>query len=465
MSRERTVVLDGTTGSDKGQARVAATLREVASRGGGTVEAFTLRDERIAHCIGCFGCWLETPGLCRSADRGQAIMSATIRADTVVLVTPVTFGGYSSPLKRLVDKWVQLALPFFEKFEGELHHPLRYARFPRLVVVGIQAAPDGTEATLFRALVARNAINFHAPSHAVEVVDGDESDDDLRMRLATVLTRHDAMPTWEAVRALVPTPSPLSSTGTPAQGQQALVLVGSPKTRKPSTSGVLGQHLLARLADHGWRGEVLTVTAAIREPAWRERMLAAVDAADLIVLAFPLYIDALPALLTRALEVIREHRQAHEPARAQRLVALVNSGFPEARHSLPALAICARFAAAAGMTWAGGLAMGAGEALSSGVPLTGPTPRMARPPVGHVIAALDHAASELASGQPISPTTAAEIARTPFPFLPISLWRRFFAFMGWRHWRQEAAMHGVSRAHLLARPFLAPGSPGTSATP
>ena len=43
--------------------------------------------------------------------------------------------------------------------------------------------------------------------------------------------------------------------------------------------------------------------------------------------------------------------------------------------------------------------MGAGEALSSGIPLTGPTAAMTRPPVGHVIAALDRAASELADGQ------------------------------------------------------------------
>ena len=25
---------------------------------------FTLREIKLAHCIGCFGCWVETPGLC-----------------------------------------------------------------------------------------------------------------------------------------------------------------------------------------------------------------------------------------------------------------------------------------------------------------------------------------------------------------------------------------------------------------
>jgi hypothetical protein len=114
------------------------------------------------------------------------------------------------------------------------------------------------------------------------------------------------------------------------------------------------------------------------------------------------------------------------------------------------------------MTWVGGLAKGAGEALSSGVPLTDQAAG-SRPPVGHVIAALDGAAAELAENRPLSPSTAALIARVPMPILPFPVWRRFFAFMGGRHWRQEAATHGVRGADLLARPF-ATGSPATAAS-
>ncbi len=457
MTSERVIILDGTTGLDRADTRIAATVRDVFADAASEVEAFVLRDERITHCIGCFGCWVETPGLCRAADRGRDIVRAMIRADTVVLVTPVTFGGYSSSLKRLVDRWIQVLLPFFEMVGGELHHPLRYGRFPRLVAVGIRSTPDEAEDPLFRALVARNALNFRAASFAVEVLGRDEADDELRDRLATLVTRRDAAPAWSSIQALVPDPVPTPRAERPAEGRTALVLVGSPKTKKPSTSNVLGRHLLAGMEARGWQGKVLTITAALRDEAWRERMLAAVDAADLVVLAFPLYIDALPALLTQALEVVRDRRRAHGTFRRQRLAAIVNSGFPEAHHNLPALAMCARFASAAGMEWAGGLAMGAGEALSSGVPLAGPAPAGGRPPVGHVIAALDRAAGELADGRPLSPPTAALIARTPIPFVPSALWERLFGFMGGRSWRREAAKHGVGRADLLARPFMAGG--------
>ena len=57
--------------------------------------------------------------------------------------------------------------------------------------------------------------------------------------------------------------------------------------------------------------------------------------------------------------------------------ALANCGFPEAHHNRTALEICAQFAAAAGMTWAGGLALGAGGAVH-GQPLSA---TLAHPPV------------------------------------------------------------------------------------
>lgn len=450
MKGTRVVLLDGTAASSEPQQRVAGTLHEVLERTFDEVQTFVLRDERLAHCIGCFGCWLETPGLCRSADCGRDMVRELLYADTVVLLTPVTFGGYSSTLKRLVDRWVQVLLPFFRKMGGELHHPLRYDRFPRLVAVGIQSTPDEAEATLFRCLVARNAINFHSPSSAAEVVREDDGHERIREKLVDVLSRSDPQPDVAALRALVPEPSETPVEG----GRRALVIVGSPKVGTPSTSGVLGRQLLGGLVERGWEGETRTIRGAIRYEAWRMRMIEAVEAADLVVLAFPLYIDAVPALVTRALEVMHDHFVAERPARPRRLVAIVNSGFPEAHQSLPAVAICERFAASSGMTWAGGLVMGSGEALSSGRPLKGRTGAMAGPPVGHVIAALDRAAAELAAGRPVPRDATTTIARTPIPFLPFAAWRRLFALTGGRHWRSRAAANGVAAADLYARPFM-----------
>jgi hypothetical protein len=230
-----------------------------------------------------------------------------------------------------------------------------------------------------------------------------------------------------------------------------LLIVGSPKTKSPSTSGVLGGYLLERLKANGWETESLTLRASLRLGPGHEELLSSTDRADLLLLAFPLYVDSLPFLVTKALEVIASHRQAVPNKRLQRLVAIVNNGFPEAAQNALALAICRRFAAQSGITWAGGLAMGAGEALSSGQSLTAPI--RSGLPVGHVIDALDMAGAALAEGQPLPGEAARLIAKGPIPLLHSSVWRWLFVKMGNRYWRQRAAGFGVNKEDLLAQPF------------
>jgi hypothetical protein len=79
------------------------------------------------------------------------------------------------------------------------------------------------------------------------------------------------------------------------------------------------------------------------------------------------------------------------------------------------------------------------------------------------VAALDLAAAELADGRSVPPNAAALLARTPIPMVPFSAWCRFFASMGGRDWRRQAAGNGVDRAALLARPSLAGSAGGAAA--
>ena len=436
---ENVLVLDGSNPGGDDLAEPRAHLLAELERRGATVRLIRLQEEPLAHCIGCFGCWVETPGLCRSRDRSDELLETMLGCDTVVLLTPVTSGGYSSTLKRFVDHWIQTALPFFVQRHGETHHPLRYSAFPRIVAIGVARNPDPSETRLFQTLVPRNALNFMAPSWSAGIVSLADPAEEIRRFLET------SLPDGES-----PVPLPASSarpwrTGTPGR---VLLLVGSPKTRSASTSGVLGGHLLGDLQARGWTADTLVLKPAIQGSAGQERLFRAVDEADLVLLAFPLYIDALPYLTTLALELL-----ACRPMSGKGLAVLVNSGFPEARQNHLAAAMCARFAAGAGMAWAGSLAMGAGEALSSGEPLA-PRHGVGRPPVGHVIKALDLSAEALAAGLPIPFEASALMARNPFLGLPFGLWRRVFSFMGKRHWQQMARRNC---ADLRARPLALQG--------
>jgi len=180
-------------------------------------------------------------------------------------------------------------------------------------------------------------------------------------------------------------------------------------------------------------------------------LVSSVDRADLLLLVFPLYVDALPFLVTRALEVIADHRRVTHQGLPLRLSVLLNNGFPEAHHNTLALAICHRFSVQSGVRWAGGLAMGAGEALSSGQSLTSRNRSVL--PVKHVIQALNMTAAYLAEGQPLPSEAMTMIARSPIPLLPFAAWRWIFVKVGIRRFHRKAAANGISKANMLARPY------------
>lgn len=219
--------------------------------------------------------------------------------------------------------------------------------------------------------------------------------------------------------------------------ERVVLLVGSARPSGESTSEALGVRLLHGLAEHGVRTEIHRV-AGLTKPAGEFRFYDALDATDLFVLSTPLYVDALPYLVTRALERIARRRRK----RPGRFVAIVNCGFPEAFHTWTALDICRAFARRAGFVWAGGLGLGGGEAIHGRrLEEVGGMARSAG-------RALDLAAEALADDRAVPDEAVRLVAR---PLAPGPL----YTFLASWRWRREAWRNGVLR-ELGARPY-APG--------
>lgn len=163
-------LLNGALPGDPFTDALAGKLAHEYATQGADVTAWRLRDHKVAYCLGCFECWTRTPGLCRIDDDARAISASIIRSDLRVDITPVTFGGYSSELKKVLDRSICLIMPFFTRIDGEVHHKPRYPSFPQLRVVGVLPHADPEQEALFRLLIDRNAINMHAPAHSVEFV-------------------------------------------------------------------------------------------------------------------------------------------------------------------------------------------------------------------------------------------------------------------------------------------------------
>ncbi len=170
----KTVVFDGSKENDLAIKAIEKTLDDQLTKEGWEVEIIELRNMHIANCAGCFGCWVKTPGICVIDDDGRETTRKLIQSDLVVWLTPVTFGGYSFELKKALDRIIPILLPYFQSYQGQIHHKLRYKKYPKLLVIGVQETGVNYE-EIFMALAERNRLNFQPPAFAASVIQRDKN--------------------------------------------------------------------------------------------------------------------------------------------------------------------------------------------------------------------------------------------------------------------------------------------------
>ena len=234
----KAILLDGSSQGDRTSERIGGALGAQLEARGWDVEHVLLRERKIGNCAGDFYCWIRSPGICTIDDDNRVIAQGIVASDLVVYLTPVTFGGYSSNLKRMVDHQIQNISPFFTTIEGEIHHKTRYANNPDLLAVGWMDSPDERVAAVFGHLVQRNALNLHARTSVAAVVTADLTDGELQAAAQGWLGDIEDGRTTPPARL----PESHADVGEASEVRRALLLVGSPRTRK-STSQVLGGYL------------------------------------------------------------------------------------------------------------------------------------------------------------------------------------------------------------------------------
>lgn len=164
----KALILDGSRDGDLLTPVAVVGMASALAARGVAVDIVILRMRDIAPCAGCFGCWTKTPGECVIEDGARDVLRSYVGSDLVVYATPVTFGGYSSQVKKMLDRFIPVLDPRFAVVDGEVHHRLRYRRYPRMIGLGTLPSPDPEAERMFAQLVARNGLNVHqAPEAAV----------------------------------------------------------------------------------------------------------------------------------------------------------------------------------------------------------------------------------------------------------------------------------------------------------
>ena len=113
------------------------------------------------YCIGCFGCWLKTPGKCIIKDTFQNMGEKLSQVDEFLIISRSSFGSYSSSVKNVLDRSISYVMPFFEIRNGEMHHAERYHK--KLVVSAIFYGEDITDLEMetSKNLLKANALNLN----------------------------------------------------------------------------------------------------------------------------------------------------------------------------------------------------------------------------------------------------------------------------------------------------------------
>ncbi|EKQ55023.1 MULTISPECIES: flavodoxin family protein [unclassified Clostridium] len=115
----------------------------------------------IKGCIGCFNCWIKTPGRCIIEDSYTEMPKYILEGGTFVIITKIKYGCYTSYVKNVIDRSIGILLPFFQTVNGEIHHLPRYNNNSlKFITIGYGEDVTPEEEKTFKDLIKGNAINF-----------------------------------------------------------------------------------------------------------------------------------------------------------------------------------------------------------------------------------------------------------------------------------------------------------------
>ncbi len=164
-----------------------ALVTELETAGWNT-ESILLHQSKIRGCLGCFKCWDTTPGLCiQQKDEAPGIVKKFLQSELVVFLSPLTFGGYSSELKQIIERMLGILQPGVTMQSGESHHLKRYERYPSLLAVSVTKVQDVEGERIFKTLVERHSHNFYPPKYRAVVFHSSEETNRLRERIKEII--------------------------------------------------------------------------------------------------------------------------------------------------------------------------------------------------------------------------------------------------------------------------------------
>ena len=164
-------------------------VHRAAEETGVDVSTVVLNGDEIMACLGCYKCWVKTPGLCfMTKDCANTVSEQEIQADAVIFLSKITYGGFSYDLKSFIDRSIPNLSPYFEIVLGDMRHGMRYERFPHMISIGY-GADTPEELQTFIALAERNSLIMRPQKYFAFTLQNSDEMSGMLQSLKNVLSR------------------------------------------------------------------------------------------------------------------------------------------------------------------------------------------------------------------------------------------------------------------------------------
>lgn len=378
--------------------------------------------KEIKPCVGCFGCWLKTPGQCVIKD-GYDRMGALIhKADELVVMSRYTYGGFSSFVKNVFDRSIGWVLPYFKIVGNEMHHRKRYPEDKQITVIfkgsGL-TKEDQADAKRYVEAVCRN---FYGVIKDIrfEEIKTEEAKGNTLNNEGVAVANCDLAPDFSAYKS-----DDTDKTG--GASSDRIILLNASLRGENSNTGKFLDKLTGSIGENA---EVLNLSAFVNKP---EELIQTLLPAKKIVLGMPMYVDGIPSALLKIMEMMEKMH----PAEDKKIYAVVNMGFYESRQIKNVLKQVRKWSEKCGFSYCGGVAVGAGEMMGSLIKsING-----ANGPVKNVVEAIETLADVIKSSSAIDDIYADAYK---FP-------RSAYMFMAGMGWPKTAKLNGLKKKDLLKR--------------
>lgn len=269
------------------------------------IKIIDLGKESFKDCLGCFGCWVKTPGVCVHKDAMPDFYREYLKSDRAVLLLETAQGFLTGNNKAFIDRLIPLYHPYIDIIKNEMMHRYRYEKYPEMDFYFESKSLSREEENVLEDYLFRAAYHFRVESRRI-AFDGEG----IKIRN---LGFRDAKPEF------------LKKESCMENKGKVIIYNGSPR-------GIKGNSLI--LAKEVAKG---LVSAGLKEADYEIRNLIDQKSHKLWaedfknhsrhIFVFPLYIHSMPSIVMKFFEQLRPL------SRENHITFVVQSGFLESAQS------------------------------------------------------------------------------------------------------------------------------------